>query len=449
MTANRNPSPKILPGTGRGTSRRLVEGACLIDAASAAQPPPLAAAVPLPLWLRAAAALAAAGLAAGALAQQAPLYEDAAGASRALVEAQAQGKQASARAQQLEAQAARVTETAEKTAREAAALAARIQQAEAEIAGHEARIRLISAARRQLAARLAERQRPLVRLTAALQRLSRRPPILALLRPGSVRDTMYMRALLATMLPEVERRTAALRAEIERGKALERRARLATRQLRAGESELHGKRQELLALETRQRLLSRQVTGSADREAERALALAEQARDLGTLVADLGRAGELRRALANLPGPVMRPARPETAQVGPPAPLATESAATLAYILPVAGRLVSGFGDAAGNRPQSRGLSLATRPGAQVVAPASGRVAFAGPYRGYGRIVIIEHPGGWTTLVTGLAQLDAQVGQQLVAGSPLGVAGPGTPVVTVELRRDGEPVNPLQYIRPL
>jgi len=261
---------------------------------------------------------------------------------------------------------------------------------------------------------------------------------------------MYMRALLATMLPEVERRTAALRAEIARGKALEARARIAAGQLRASESALQARRQDLLGLETRQRLLSRQVTGSADREAERALALAEQARDLGALVSDLGRAGELRETLARLPGPVMRPARPEAAKVAAAEPPVPDSrSASLSYILPVAGRLVTGFGDASGSRPRSQGLSLAARGGAQVVAPAAGRVAFAGPYRGYGRIVIIEHPGGWTTLVTGLAQLDARVGQQLVAGSPLGLAGPGTPIVTVELRRDGEPVNPLQYIAAL
>ena len=106
------------------------------------------------------------------------------------------------------------------TARDAAALAARIQQTEAEIAGNEAQIRLIAVARRDLKARLAERQQPLVKLTAALQRLSRRPPVLAVLRPGSVRETMYMRALLATMMPQVEQRTAELKAEIARGKAL-------------------------------------------------------------------------------------------------------------------------------------------------------------------------------------------------------------------------------------
>lgn len=388
----------------------------------------------------------------GAAAQVVPVPaggESVADTRRALAEAQAQGAAARARAETLEAEAARVTATAERTSRQAAALAARIQQAEAEIAAQEARAAMIERERRVLRARLAERQRPLVRLTAALQRLARRPPALALLRPGSVRETMYMRALLETMLPEVERRTAALRAEIARGKELQQRAARTAADLRASEQQLRAQRQALVALETRQRLESRAASGVADREAERALALAEQARDLGALVSDLSRAGELRQALAALPGPVMRPQRPEDARVVAVASGAPEAPAGLSrYILPVSGRLVAGFGEAVAGQPRSRGIALAPRAGAQVVAPAPGRVAFAGPYRGYGRIVIVEHDGGWTSLVTGLAELDARVGQTLVAGAPLGVAASVRPVVALELRRNGEPVNPLEFVRP-
>ncbi len=129
-----------------------------------------------------------------------------------------------------------------------------------------------------------------------------------------------------------------------------------------------------------------------------------------------------------------------------PAPQA--STAPARYLLPVTGRLVSGFGEIASGRPSSRGIAIASRALAQAVAPAGGRVAFAGPYKGYGSIVIIEHGGGWTSLVTGLTRLDARVGDQLVAGSPLGQAGPGRPVLTLELRRQGEPVNPLEFYRP-
>ncbi len=73
-------------------------------------------------------------------------------------------------------------------------------------------------------------------------------------------------------------------------------------------------------------------------------------------------------------------------------------------------------------------------------------MAFAGPYRGYGRIVIVEHPGGWISLVTGLARLNVQVGDRLMGGAPLGIAGPARPTVTLELRRGGEAVNPLEFL---
>jgi septal ring factor EnvC (AmiA/AmiB activator) len=115
-------------------------------------------------------------------------------------------------------------------------------------------------------------------------------------------------------------------------------------------------------------------------------------------------------------------------------------------MLPLQGRLVTGFGDDL-QGARSRGISIAAQAGAQVVAPAAGRVAFAGPYRGFGQIVIISHDGGWTSLVTGMAEVNARVGDVLVAGSPLGVAGPGRPVVTLELRHDAEAVNPLDYVR--
>jgi septal ring factor EnvC (AmiA/AmiB activator) len=369
---------------------------------------------------------------------------------QALAEAQAEGARARARAEALEREAAGAAVAAERTAQESAALAARIQQAEAEIASHEARARLVGQQRAVLRASLAERQRPLVRLTAALQRIARRPAALSLLRPGSLEQTVHLRAVLESMLPEVQRRTQALRAEIERGRALQLQAEAAALALRRSQGDLTNRRARLATIETGQRLASRVASGNADRETERALALAEQARDLSGLVGELTRAGALRDQLAALPGPVMRPPLPQASQVmrdAAPLPATPARFAPLRFVMPVAGRLVVGFGEATSGKPRSRGLAIAARSGAQAVAPGAGRVAFAGPYQGYGQIVIIEHGDGWTSLVTGLGVLDTAVGRSLVAGSPLGRAGPGQPVITLELRNNGEPANPLDYLK--
>ena len=73
-------------------------------------------------------------------------------------------------------------------------------------------------------------------------------------------------------------------------------------------------------------------------------------------------------------------------------------------------------------------------------------MAFSGPYRGYGRIIIVEHDSGWTSLVTGLARGDVAVGEELVAGAPIGRAAAREPVVTLELMRDGKVFNPLDFV---
>lgn len=366
-----------------------------------------------------------------------------------MLAARREGEAARKRAEKLEARAREVTEQAEKTARDAAAVAARIQETEAAIAAQQARIDLIASQRAKLRAELAAKQDPLARLTGSLQRLSRRPPVLALLRPGTVREAVYMRALLDTVLPEVQARTADLRSEIERGRTLEQSAQAAEADLTQTEKQLRDRRQRLAALESQQRLASRKASGIAARESERALAFAEKARDLGDLVETMGKQGELREQLAGLPGPIMRPPRPEEAQVVEASQFTPPPEGLPSYMLPVTGRVVTGFGEDAPGQARSSGLVLATRANAQVVSPAPGRVAFAGPYRGYDRIVILEHDGGWTSLVTGLARLDVDVGEKVVTGSPLGMTGPGNPQVMVELRRDRDPVNPLQYIRSL
>ena len=366
---------------------------------------------------------------------------------RAIAEAQTAGAAAGRRAAELEAQASTANAAVEKTAREAAGIAARIQQAEAGIAANEARAALIERERVQLRARLAQRQQPLVQLTAALQRLARRPAAFALLRPGSLQDTVYLRAALEAMLPEVERRTADLRAELERSRALQAQARSNAAGLRQAQRDLAARRQALAALESRQRLEARAAGGLAAREGDRALALAEQARDLNGLVGQLDEASRRRAALAALPGPILRPAVPGAAVVTAEAlATATPTARLPGFALPLAGQVVAGFGTERPGQPRSRGVTLLARPAAQLVAPAAGRVVFAGAYRGYGQIAIIEHAGGWTSLVTGLSTLDVAVGDQLVGGSPLGVTGPGQPLVTLELRKDGQPVNPLDQL---
>ena len=289
-------------------------------------------------------------------------------------------------------------------------------------------------------ARLAAKQEPVVRLTAALQMMARRPLALALVQPGSVTDAVHLRAVLGQVLPVIEQRTAGLRAELAQSRGLRAKAQQAADALNQAQQDRRQQQTQLAALESRKRIAAQDYRANAGLESDRALALGERARDIVDLMDRLEEAGDLRARLAALSGPLLRPARPDEA--GAPAP--EREAATGGpppYRLPVIGQLVTGMGEVNDSGVRSRGLTLVTQPGAQAIAPTAGRVAFAGPYRDYGQILVIDHGQGWTTLITGLHRVTAQVGDSVRQGDPVGITGADRPNVTVELRRNGRPVD--------
>ncbi len=359
---------------------------------------------------------------------------------QALKDARRQSDEARDRAARLAQQASAARDAAEQARRRAAAVAARIQQAEADIQAAQARIAIIARLQRAQAKRLAARQEPVVRLTAALQMMARRPLALALVQPGSISDAVHLRAVLGQILPVIEQRTAGLRAELARSRALRATAQQASDALAQAQQDRKAQQAELAELETRKRLAARDYRANAGMESERALALGERARDIVDLMDRLEAAGDLRERLTALSGPLPRPARPDKAGAAPPEREAMASGPP-PYRLPVVGQLVTGMGEVNDSGVRARGLTLVTQPGAQAIAPTAGRVVFAGPYRDYGQILIIDHGGGWTTLITGLHRLSVRVGDDVRQGDPVGVTGNRRSDIIVELRRNGRPVD--------
>ncbi len=107
----------------------------------------------------------------------------------------------------------------------------------------------------------------------------------------------------------------------------------------------------------------------------------------------------------------------------------------------------SGFGEVSPSGVTARGSTIATVGAATVVAPAAGKVVFAGPFRSYGRIVILAHGGGWTTTVTGIDTLAVKVGARIAQGDPIGREGAGGGHVTTELRRDDRPIDVVAMVQ--
>lgn len=384
-------------------------------------------------WLRWGTALAASlGFATWALAQTSD--------AERLERARVQSQQAAQRSADLMAAAARERDEATQARQQEAAIAARVQQAEADIVASQARIAIID---RQLAAQratLAAHQGPVARLLAALQGLARRPAMIAVVRPGSVDDLVHVRAVLASTMPVVRARTAAIRADVDRTRRLHANAATATRALSESRTRLEEQRLALTRLEAEHRMRSRALGRDALVESDRAIGLGERARDIVDLMGKQGDEATIRAGLAALPGPLPRPPRPGES-ASPIDPVSWPHDAP-PYRLPVSGKLVTGFGELSDAGVRSRGLTFAPGAGAAIIAPAAGRIAFAGTFRGYGNIVIIDHGGGWTSLISGFAALGLHVGEQVAQDDVIGrVAAGDSPRVTVELRRRDRAVD--------
>ena len=342
----------------------------------------------------------------------------------------------------------------------------RVQALEAEVDRTEQRMRALSNNEAAIRASLAERRGVLAEVLAALQRMGHRPPPAILIQPedalASVRSAILLGAVVPSLRGAAEKLTAdlkqliALRAEIRRE-----RDRLKADATALAEDRI---RIRLLMEEKRQ-----QRTASAEaleEEKRRSEALADQAtglRDLISLmekeVAASARAKleAEKAAIANERGPDRE--RPTSlGDAGRLSPSVAFSDARGLLPQPVNGRQIRGFGEEDELGARAQGISLATRPHAQVNSPADGWVVYAGPFRSYGQLLIINAGGGYHVLLAGMERIDVQLGQFVLAGEPVAemstpqLASAGTeamgvtqPVLYIEFRKDGTSIDPAPW----
>ncbi len=329
------------------------------------------------------------------------------------------------RSEQLRQEAANAADAADRLLAQRAVLSADIEAADAQIQAARARIRIIEGRQKQQALSLGRASEPILRLNAALRQLTSRPAIFLLAQPGSRQDYMQLRAVMDTVQPEIERRTAALRQRIAIQKDLRNQQQIAIKSLSDATKDLQERRKSLAALESANRGSAGSLNAAAAAEFERAIAQGERARDIVEDIDTTRLSGENAATLAALDGPQMRENAPRAATNN------------RAYVLPEEANLVFGVSELNETGYRERGLRLSLPAGADMPAPAAGRVGFAGIYRSYGKIVIIEHGGGWTTLVTNLDNIAVDEGQQVGQGTVLGQVQGGESEVTLELRRKG------------
>ena len=358
----------------------------------------------------------------------APVQPPAETADAELVRARAEAEQATKRLASLEARAKRAGDEAERLHAEQLAAAGAIEEAEARISASNASLRLAQARVALAEQRLAKRRAPLAALLAGLATMGRQPPLLTLTDHGSVDEMVRVRALLDATMPIIERRSAALTAELAERRNLASAAATARGELTRDRQQLAERQQRFAELEAKASARAARLSGEAFGATDRVLASGESLESAGS---DAERLREGRKAASELVALDFAPPRPMRGDSPMPP-------TDFAYTLPVAAPLLDGVGSVDRAGIVSRGLSFATTRGGAVMAPADGTIAFAAPFRGEDGLVIIDHGGRWTRLLLGVAS-DRPRGTRVNRGEPLGRAlGP----VGVELRRGGVPVSP-------
>ncbi len=348
----------------------------------------------------------------------------------ALREAKKRAAAAEARSETLRQEAANAEATADRLVARRAALGAEIDAANAQIATARARIAVISRRQRVQAALLGEANAPMLRLNALLQNMTRQPVSLLLARPGDRRDYVRLRAAMASIEPVIASRTSALRDQMAMQRELQKQERVAISALGKARLDLASRSKALAALESDSRGKALSLNADAAIEFERAIGQGERARDLVERIDADRESGQIAAELAEYSGPQPRLGGGKA-----------RSESTGAFILPARGRVVSGFGELNPTGYRERGVRLAVETGARIVAPAAGKVTFAGRYRSFGNIVIIEHGNGWATLVTGIERLGVEAGSQVRQGTAIGNAGNEEPEIMLELRRNGRLID--------
>jgi len=331
-------------------------------------------------------------------------------------------------------EAQRLTELAGRQRDAAASLRTRQEAAAQAIAAAEAGISAADAEARLLAERL-ERQRDMLRrqqapasaLLAGLAMMAERPPILTLAEKGGTDEFVRVRLLLDSTLPVIRERTAALSQQLARGRRLEEQLASARQARVARRKDLQTRQEEFAALEQQVLRLADQTGLAALGAGDVALARGEVGEALTASQRSGRSAARTAAAVAALGSPPARPFPPEG-----PATLAID------YRLPAEGTVTDGFGSVSDNGIRSRGITMATRRGDGLVAPAAGTILFAGPFRSQDGVIIIDHGKGWKSLILNAAT-DLEKGAKVRPGKEIGRAlGP----IGVELSRNGQHRSP-------
>jgi septal ring factor EnvC (AmiA/AmiB activator) len=333
--------------------------------------------------------------------------------------------------------------------------AGRLRSTEQAIEATQVRLKPLDDNERKLRASLDSRRAVIGEVLAALQRIGHRPPPALIARPEDALQALRTAMVLGAVLPDMRQKAEALAADLTT--LLDVRKSIAT--------ERDKLKTDIAALDNERARMAALVEERQKQQSEREQALAAEKAKAGDLARQVDNLKDLIGKLEQALDPAVRDAREAARTDSRPALSAYRDPGRLAPAvafasirgqvpIPVNGVKLKAFGAPDGNGGVEKGISIATRAGAQVTAPADGWVVFAGAFRSYGQLLILNVGGGYHVLLAGMDKISVDLGQFVLAGEPVAAMGTGShiaailasgssqPVLYIEFRKDGAPVDP-------
>ena len=413
--------------------------------------------------------LLSAGVAAPALAQTIPPAQQAAATSpdaikqreQELEAAREQQRKAAELQEKLKADIAAIGQDRSKLNQQLIDIAAQVRSVETRIGDAEARLRPLDSREQQIRASLDSRRAEIIEVLAALQRAGRRTPPALLVRPEDALQSLRTAMLLGSVVPELRGRAEKLASDLGELVALRKTISTERDALAGDRDKLKDDQVRLAALVDERQRQQSAIEKDMATEGARAISLSKQVDNLQGLIAkmeqDLKSAAKaaatasLQGAPANVNGKPNLGALKDPARLSPAIAFASAKG-LLAY--PVNGTRIRDFGGSDGAGGVQKGISLASRAGAQVTTPCDGWVVYAGPFRSYGQLLILNAGGGYHVLIAGMERISVNIGQFVLTGEPVATMGTTSqvasilatnasqPVLYVEFRKDGTPIDP-------
>ena len=369
----------------------------------------------------------------------------------------------------LQAQATQISLELTRISKDMIASAKQIQNSEEKISRMESELETLRADLKKAEENFVVEDDNLIKALSALQNLALKPTEALFVQPLTPVEIIRSAMLLREAVPYLQENAARIREDLEK---IENQKNLVEKQVARiirQKKILENEHEQMKALVQRKSKIRNAVEIKSVKAKKKVERLASQANDLRDLLnklekqrqEKLRRQEEERRRLAELKAAEARRAAEETKK------LEEKQRADLIkfkpevinevgenfvkakghLLRPARGPVVTAYGEQMSKGVTSKGIIIKTRSQAQVISPYDGTVIFAGPFRGYGNLIIIEHGQGYLSLLAGLEEVDCELGQMLLAGEPVGqMPESGDTRLYVELRKDNHPINPLTWI---